>query len=219
MSEFKKQSASLLEEISNPIIDIEKDIQELYEEKERLSSTLDSSDNQFKMDVVKKNKQIQADINLMENTIRKAEQRKEQLIKASAETTYKKANDIIKEHKRELREKENHYNVSMIKHIEKIRNEFKEMYEKDRAYNKEINEFIDSIKPYLDPENKPQLGNRDQHYSLLNQHVYRFGGRYGLTILEAFNEGMFGIQGLMTIKPKHLNLEKQEKEKYSTDTE
>lgn len=207
-----KGAQALLNELSKPINEIEKDITELKEEKQRLINQLDQSDNQFKMDVVKKNRQIQSDINLTEQTIQKAEKRREQLIKDNAGKTYKQANKMIRDFRKETAKKENHYNRLFIEKIEEVRQAFEEMAEKDKEYTNEIKSFIDNLEPYLDAEEKPELGMiSTQKRSLEMNHVYRSGI---MTVLDVVREGAFGVKGLMS-KPKHYPQAEVEKEKYN----
>lgn len=192
-----KGADKLIQKASKPIADITKNIAELEAEKQRLMDSLDTTDNQFSMDVVKKNKAIEADIHLINNTLNRAKKRKEELLLDNAGEVYSESRRVLNEFKKEVNEQHKDDNQRIIEAIDEVRAIYREFKAEDKEYTQEVAEFVEAIKPYLDPRNKKEygaVGTQARQLEMMNE---RFNSSTYLMWLEITREDFFGIDGLI----------------------
>lgn len=212
-----KGADELIKKVSKPVADITNNIAELEAEKERLTDSLDNSDNQFSMDVVKKNKAIEADIHLINNTIDKAKKRKEEMIRSNADEVYSEAKQTLSSFRKDVNEKHKTDNQLIIDAIDEVRSIYKEFKEKDKEYSLEAVDFIEAISPYLDPRKKEAfgaIGTQKRQLELMNE---RRNTRTYLSWLDIVREDFFKIDGLIA-DFKDTPSSNQERAKYVDDS-
>lgn len=206
---------AFIEKLSEPVKEIENDIKELEQELDRLKSSLDTSENQFKMETVKKNNAIQNDIQLTQDVLNKAQQRRQELVNGKATETYKRTQSLINAHKKAMREQHVQENQEIIQAIDKVRELYTQMKEQDTAYRNELLQFVDDVAPYLDANDRPELGAYGNQESALTQSLYNQNPSTRLTVLETVNEKAFDISGLI-VPTKETHAAAQERSKYNT---
>ncbi|PRY81016.1 hypothetical protein [Alkalibacterium olivapovliticus] len=213
-----KGAENLLTMASEPIKDIQNSIEELESEKQRLTEQLDTSDNQFSMEVVKKNKAIESDIHQIENTLKRAKQRKEELLIGNADNVYNESKKLLKAFKDDLNDQHKADNQRIISMIDEVRAIYQSFKEEDKKHSADVADFIDKISPYLDPRNKAEFGAIGTQENQLNRMNERQNMNTYLTWLEIVREDFFKIGGLIT-DFKESSYSQNEREKYSTDSE
>lgn len=207
-------STALLEQLEQSTAEIKKDIARLYEEKEKLESTLEDTDDQFKLDNVKNNYAIQGDINLINQAINKAEKKLAEKTVANEEKAFNTAVALIQDYRKEANEENKTLNAEIIKHIEETRELFAEMKERDNAYQSEISGLVNSLYPYFNHDNVNGTNVLKSNYGeLRHTHADRFKPLYKTSVLDIVDERSFAIKGLVT-EPRENRREQDEKEKY-----
>lgn len=192
-----KGAAELIDELNKPLENIEKDIAELKENKEKLQAKLDSGENRFKLSVVKKNKDIQSELDLIERTLKQAEKEREIITKNSFEVAKTKAQTIIRDYKKEIINSKKKENAEMIKKIIEIRGIFAQMVEEEKKATAELQRFVKAVSPFISND-QGKFGTASQ-LDMLEREVDNFTyNNNQLKFIDVFNEGHFGIKGLIT---------------------
>ena len=175
---------------------IQADIAELEKNIAGLESKIDT-ENEFKIDTIKKNKAIQSEINMYKSALDKACKKRDEIRRENGKTAYREVTAIINEFKREQRPTANKKNLAIIQKVEEIRQLRAEIQEQDRTIQKEISDFIDQAQQFLDPEPKPELilyGQPTKQYDHLH-HSNNFSSLTGPTFLNEVTEYSLGIKG------------------------
>ena len=207
-------STQLLEELEQSTAEIKKDIASLYEEKEKLETSIENTDEQFKLDNVKKNSVIQADINLIKQAIRKAEKRLEEKTVENEDKAFNTAVELIKNYREEANEESKALNSKIVNHIEEIREMFAQLKDNDKLYQKEIMNLVNSLHPHFKYE-EAQGGSilKTKYGTLRHTHGDRLKPLYRTSVLDIVDQRRFGIDGLL-IEPRTNKRELEEKAKY-----
>lgn len=152
MTKAMTKANDLVSELSAKMDYLDKSIKKLEAEKADLESKLDKGSNQFDLDIVKKNKAVQQDINLMTQTIEDAKAERERAIEGSAADTFNQAQKIIREYRTEKGEEHKADKEAIFEHVEAIKELVDHIENKDSEYQKELDQFVRAIRPFLDKE-------------------------------------------------------------------
>ena len=125
-----------------------------------------------------------------------------------------RARNIMNQFRKDMAEKHKQENVEIIKAIEATRETFAKLKEKDMEYHKELKEFIDEIKPYLDPNERPNFGAVGTQYQMLFNSIMNPNQQTRMIVLNTVREDMFDIDGLIT-EPKESQKSRMEKERFN----
>ena len=175
---------------------IQNDIAELEKSIAALESKIDT-ENEFKIETIKKNKTIQSEINMLKTALERAYKKHDEIRRDNGKTAYSEVTALINAFKREQRPASNEKNLSIIQKLEEIRTLRAEIIEQDKAIQSEINNFINQAQPFLDQEPKPELilyGQPVKQYEHL-LHVNEMSGINGTTFVNEVKEYTLGIQG------------------------
>lgn len=183
----------LVTELSAKMDYLDKAIERLEGEKQALQDKLDTGSNQFDMDVVKKNKAIQQEINLTQQTIEDAKSEREKVIEGNAADTFNKAMQIMREYRNEKKAEHKADNLAIVEHIEAIREKVKLIEEKDSEYTKELDSFIKAVRPFLDKEPTKYGGMQELKYGKLEDKAHSWGR---FNVLELPSERHLGLDDL-----------------------
>lgn len=201
MTKAMAKGNKLVSELSAKMDYLDKAIERLEDEKQALKDKLDTGSNQFDMDVVKKNKSIQQEINLTQQTIEDAKSARQKAIEGSASDTFNQAQKIIQEYRNEKKAEHKADNLAIVEHIEAIREKVKLIEEKDSEYTKEVDAFVTAVRPFLDKEPTQFGGMQELKYRKLEDKV-RSWGRFN--VLELPSERHLGIDDLF--KPANVTV-------------
>lgn len=152
MTKSMTKANNLVSELSAKVEYLDTAIERLENEKQALKDKLNTGSNQFDMDVVKKNKGIQQEINLTEQTIEDAKAERERVIEGNAADTFNQAQKIIREYRTEKGEEHKADKEAIYEHVEAIKELVEHIENKDTEYQKELREFVRAIRPFLDKE-------------------------------------------------------------------
>ena len=175
---------------------IQTDIAELEKSIEGLESKIDT-ENEFKIDTIKKNKAIQSEINMYKTALDKAYKKRDEIRRENGKTAYKEVSALINAFRREQRPSANEKNLAIIQKVEEIRKLREEIQEQDKAIQQEISAFIDQAQPFLDTEPKTELilyGQPTKQYDHLH-HSNGFSSLTGPTFVNEVTEYHLGIKG------------------------
>lgn len=213
-----KGAEQLVKELHAPLESINADIAELEKKRDELEAQLDKSENRFKLDVVKKNKSIQSELDLINRILNEAKVERERIIKDSMDKAYEKAEKIIREYKKEIYHSKKAENAAMIKKIYEIREIFKGLVEEEERVSEEISQFINDISTFI--EDEPGIGGTQSKLSQLMQqadtHTYGFSA---LKLFDVFKESDYGIKGLLKKEYHTSQSEEESNRKYGVEQE
>lgn len=142
--------------LQNTLTDIEKDIENLKDGIGKLELKIDT-ENEFKIDTIKKNKVIQSEISMLKTALNRAYKKRDEIAKDSAKTTYEDVKALIGTFKSEQLNSANDKNLSIIQKVEEIRQLHDEIKKMDKEVHTEIQQFIEEVADFLDPEPKDNL--------------------------------------------------------------
>ena len=188
--EFISAAQKKFEGIQADIAELEKSIQEL-------EAKIDT-ENEFKIDTIKKNKAIQSEINMYKTALDKACKKRDEIRKENGKTAYKEVSALINAFRREQRPSTNEKNLAIIEKVEEIRKLREEIQEQDKAIQQEIGDFIDQAQLFLDPEPKTELilfGDATKQYDHLKHTHSQSFLNGGTTFVNEVKEYDLGIKG------------------------
>ena len=195
--EFISAAQKKFEGIQADIAELEKSIQEL-------EAKIDT-ENEFKIDTIKKNKAIQSEINMYKTALDKACKKRDEIRKENGKTAYKEVSALINAFRREQRPSTNEKNLAIIEKVEEIRKLREEIQEQDKAIQQEIADFIDQAQLFLDPEPKTELilfGDPTKQYDYLKHTHSKSFLNGGTTFVNEVKEHDLGIKGgLFEVSP------------------
>lgn len=185
-----------IDDMSKKFDGIQSDILELEKGIADLESKIDT-ENEFKIETLKKNKAIQSEINMLKTALGKAYKKRDEIRKENAKTAYNDTIKLINAFKREQRNSTNEKNLSIIQKLEEIRMLRAEIIEQDKAVHSEITAFVNQAQEYLDPEPQANLilfGQPTKQYDHL-LHTNDLSGINGTTFVNEVKEYDLGING------------------------
>lgn len=151
-----KGSSELIKSLQSNLTEIDKDIEQLNKNIDELTNKIDKK-NEFKIETIKKNKAIQSEVNMLKTALNGALKKREQLMQDNAGTAYKDVNELLRAYKVECKTSTNDKNIAIIDKLEEIKQLSNDIQEMDQVAFKEIQQFIEQVKPYLDKEPKQEL--------------------------------------------------------------
>lgn len=171
MTKAMAKGNKLVSELSAKMDYLDKAIERLEDEKQALQDKLDTGSNQFDMDVVKKNKSIQQEINLTQQTIEDAKAEREKAIEGSAADTFNQAQKIIQEYRNEKKAEHEADKEEIFDLVKAIQDKVEYIEKQDSQYQKELREFVSAIRPFLDEEPTHFGTMHERKYDRLNLSV------------------------------------------------
>ena len=182
--------------LQNTLTDIEKDIENLKDGIGKLELKIDT-ENEFKIDTIKKNKVIQSEINMLKTALNGAYKKRDELVANNATTAYKDVKALINTFKQEQRTTTNKKNLLIIEKVEEIRGLREDIKQKDKEVHDEIQQFIKEVENYLDPEPKNELvifGEATKQSEFLKHRNGLTAVNGGTTFVNEVREYVLGIE-------------------------
>lgn len=190
-----KGSTEYITSLKNNLTSIENDILELEQSIEKLELKIDTK-NEFKIDTIKKNKTIQSEISMLKTALNRAYKKRDEIVKDNADNTYKDVKALIGTFKSEQLNSANDKNLSIIQKVEEIRQLHDEIKIMDKEVHTEIQQFIEEVGDFLDPEPKDNLvlfgEAQEQKGYLKYTNGYSVVGN--TTFVNEINERVLGIE-------------------------
>lgn len=192
-----KGSEKFIETLQSELTEIEADILSLEKNIAELEKDIDH-ENEFKIDVIKKNKAIQSDINMLKTALNKANNKREQIIKDNAKKSYKSVTDFLTAYKEVAKNTSNDKVLKIITKVGEIRALDAEIKATDKEVQAEILAFIEQVKEYLDPEPRNELvlwGQSQAQYDYL-KHVHQLSQTKETTFVNHVSPDSLGVKGI-----------------------
>lgn len=192
-----KGSEKFIETLQGELTEIEADILSLEKNIAELEKDIDH-ENEFKIEVIKKNRAIQSDINMLKTALSKAKNKREQIIKDNAKKSYKAVNDFLTAYKVAAKNTTNDKVLKIITKVEEIRALDEEIKAVDKEVQAEILAFVEQVKGFLDPEPRNELvlwGQSQTQYDYL-KHLHQLSQTKIATFVNHVESETLGVKGI-----------------------
>lgn len=192
-----KGSDKFIESLQGELTEIEADILSLEKNIAELEKDIDH-ENEFKIDVIKKNRAIQSDINMLKTALNKANSKREQIIKDNAKQSYKAVSDFLTAYKEVAKNTTNDKALKIITKVEEIRALDEEIKAVDKEVQAEILAFVEQVKEFLDPEPRNELmlwGQSQTQYDYL-KHLNQLSPTKEATFVNHVAPEKLGVKGI-----------------------
>lgn len=159
-----KGATELVNKYKEDFETIDSSIAELESRKVELEGKLDDSNNKFKLENIEKNAKTKHSLNLVNQYLKEAKQRKEELVKEANKNLVSEAKALVKEHAESVKHNHNDINKKIVEHLYQARELQKKMNELDSLERQKINDFIADLSPYFSDESeyRKTTGGRSQ---------------------------------------------------------
>lgn len=159
-----KGATELVNKYKEDFKTIDDSIAELESRKVELEGKLDDSNNKFKLENIAKNAKTKHSLNLVNQYLKEAKQRKEELVKEANKNLVSEAKALVKEHAESVKHNHNDINKKIVENLYQARELQKKMNALDSLERKKINDFIADLSPYFSDESeyRKTTGGRSQ---------------------------------------------------------
>lgn len=147
-----KGATELINKFKENFDTMENSIVELENRKQELEKQLGTSTNRFKLSNIEKSTKTKQELNLINQYLKEAEQRKEELTSEANSTLVKEAKSILTKHVNEVRGNHNDLNRKIVECLYEARTLQKEMDIEEAKERKKINSFIADLTPFFNDE-------------------------------------------------------------------
>ncbi|SJN20357.1 hypothetical protein FM115_01525 [Marinilactibacillus psychrotolerans 42ea] len=159
-----KGATELVNKYKEDFKTIDDSIAELESRKVELEGKLDDSNNKFKLENIAKDAKTKHSLNLVNQYLKEAKQRKEELVKETNKNLVSEAKALVKEHAESAKHNHNDINKKIVENLYQARELQKKMNALDSLERKKINDFIADLSPYFSDESeyRKTTGGRSQ---------------------------------------------------------
>lgn len=201
-----KYGQEVYNEISAPIKKADKQIKELEAEQAKLQKELDKTANDFDVEVVRANQELEQEMELITNALERAKAHRKELIDGNAYENYKKADKVFFD----ILRAEKDARADHIQQIKKKIVEIYELYDEAKAYDTKVDEglteYIEAVSEYLS-DTVVVAGGLDTPKERIYSRM-RFDGKTGMKILSYFDEDQHNIKGILPPPARRITLDK-----------
>lgn len=142
-----KGATELVNKYKEDFKTIDDSIAELESRKVELEGKLDDSNNKFKLENIAKDAKTKHSLNLVNQYLKEAKQRKEELVKETNKNLVSEAKALVKEHAESAKHNHNDINKKIVENLYQARELQKKMNALDSLERKKINDFIADLSP------------------------------------------------------------------------
>lgn len=186
-----KGATELINKFKENFDTMESSIVELENRKQELEKQFGTSTNRFKLSNIEKSTKAKQELNLINQYLKEAEQRKEELTSEANSTLVKEAKSILTKHVNEVRGNHNDLNRKIVECLYEARTLQKEMDIEEAKEREKVNSFIADLTPFFSDEEayRKKAWGKNQVQDI-NEVIAR------KTIFVQFSEPVYYVKGL-----------------------
>lgn len=208
-----KGATELVNKYKDDFDTIESSIAELENRRTELEGKLDDSNDKFKLESIEKNAKTKQSLNLVNQYLKEAKQRKEELVKEANKSLVSEAKALVKEHRENVKNNHNDINKKIAESLYQARALQKEMDKLEYEELQKINSFITDLSPYFEDEAEFRKTKGGMNQSQFIKYDLISGGS---SIFTKFPEPVYYVKGL--VKP-YKNARMETNNRYEVDSE